>query len=108
MVGTIAAIVDHNFNRCHEEKAGRFGLFEVVEDYDVAKGLLDAARDWVKEKGMEVIRGAVSMSTNNEYALLVDGFDSSPVVMMTYNPPYYADFIELRLRYGPESLRSHH
>lgn len=93
-VGTIAAIMDHNFNQFQGEKVGWFGLFEVVEDYDVAEGLLGVARDRVKEKGMEAIRGPVNMSTNNEYALLVDGFDSSPVVMMTYNPPHYAGFIE--------------
>ena len=93
-IGTIAAIINDNHNAFHEEKAGFFGLFEVIEDYAVAEGLLATARDWVKAKGMDVIRGPMNMSINDECGLLVDGFDSSPVVMMTYNPRYYIDFIE--------------
>ena len=93
-VGTIAAIINDNHNAFHEERAGFFGLFEVIEDYAVADGLLATAKDWVKAKGMDVIRGPMSMSINDECGLLVDGFDSSPVVMMTYNPRYYMDFIE--------------
>ncbi len=93
-VGTIAAIINDNHNDFHEEKAGFFGLFEVIEDYAVAEGLLVTARDWVKAKGLDVIRGPLNMSINDECGLLIDGFDSSPVVMMTYNPRYYLDFIE--------------
>ena len=93
-VGTIAAVVDHNYNDYHREKCGWFGLFETIEDYAVAEKLLGTARDWVKERGMETLRGPVNLSTNYEYALLVEGFDSRPVIMMTYNPRYYVDFIE--------------
>lgn len=93
-IGTVAAIINDNHNAFHEEKAGFFGLFEVIEDYAVADGLLTTARDWVKAKGMDVIRGPMNMSINDECGLLVDGFDSSPVVMMTYNPRYYVNLIE--------------
>ncbi|MFQ6016432.1 MAG: GNAT family N-acetyltransferase [Anaerolineae bacterium] len=93
-VGTIAAIINDNHNTFHEEKAGFFGLFEVLDDYAVAEQLLARARDWVRGRGMEVIRGPMNMSTNDECGLLIDGFDSSPVVLMTYNPRYYVDFIE--------------
>ena len=93
-IGTVAAIINDNHNAFHEEKAGFFGLFEVIEDYAVADGLLTTARDWVKAKGMDVIRGPMNMSVNDECGLLVDGFDSSPVVMMTYNPRYYVNLIE--------------
>jgi len=33
-------------------------------------------------------------STNETCGLLVEGFDGPPMVMMPYNPPYYAGFIE--------------
>ncbi|MGQ9625634.1 MAG: GNAT family N-acetyltransferase [Anaerolineae bacterium] len=101
--GTIAAIVDHNYNEYHQEKCGWFGLFETIEDYDVAEKLLDTARQWVQERGMETLRGPVNLSTNYEYSLLVEGFDSSPVILMTYNPRYYVDFIE---RFGFRTART--
>jgi GNAT superfamily N-acetyltransferase len=43
---------------------------------------------------MDRMRGPASFSTNEECALLVDGFDSFPVLMMPYNPPYYIVLLE--------------
>jgi len=97
VVGRISAIVDDNHNQTHDDRVGFFGFFEVLEDYEAAEGLFDAASEWLRARGMTAIRGPVHPSVNDEYGLLVDGFDSPPVVMMPYNPPYYADFIE---RYG--------
>lgn len=94
VVGTIAATVDHNYNTFQEVEVGWFGLFEMVQEYAVAEALLSTARDWVREQGMSAVLGPANLSTNGEYSLLIDGFDSPPVVMMTYNRPYYGDFIE--------------
>jgi len=94
VLGTIAATVDHNYNAFQEVQVGWFGLFEVIEEYAVAEALLSTARDWVRDQGMTTVLGPVNLSTNAEYALLIDGFDTPPVIMMTYNPPYYAEFID--------------
>jgi len=93
-VGRIAAIIDRNHNKFHEENAGFFGFFESVDDAEVAKALLNTARRWVAERGAEFLRGPVNPSTNYECGTLIEGFDSSPVVMMTYNPRYYPQLIE--------------
>jgi len=96
-VGRIAGIVNHNHIEFHQEKAGFFGLFECVKDYQVAKALLDTVREWLKSKGMEIVRGPANFSSNEEWGFLAEGFDSRPVIMMGYNPPYYLDFME---KYG--------
>ena len=101
-LGTIAAIRNDNHNRFHEEKTGFFGLFDVVEEYPVAEALFDAARTWVRAQGMETLRGPMNYSTNEECGMLVDAFDLPPVVMMTYNPPYYPTDAE---RYGFQKAR---
>ena len=93
-VGRIAAIIDYKHNDFHNEKTGLFGFFETIKDYEVAEKLLSAARDWVKNEGMNAFRGPLNPSQNEDCGLLIDAFDSPPVVMMPYNPPYYADFIE--------------
>lgn len=95
--GTIAAAVDQNFIRTQKDQIGLFGFFEVLHDYDVAARLFEAARAWLRERGMRIMRGPFNFSTNQEVGLLIDGFDSDPVVLTTYNPPYYRDFLE---RYG--------
>jgi len=78
----------------HNEKIGFFGFFECINDFAVAKQMFDYGKQWLKEKGYSKMRGPANFSINGEYSLLVKGFDSSPVIMMTYNPPYYADLIE--------------
>jgi GNAT superfamily N-acetyltransferase len=88
-VGRVAAIIDRAHNRFHQENAGFFGFFECMDDVAVAEALLAAARRWVFDRGAKFLRGPVNPSTNYECGLLIDGFDSDPMVMMTYNPPYY-------------------
>jgi hypothetical protein len=94
VAGRIMAILNRAHNEFHNERAGFFGFFEVENDKETATALLDAAREWVRSRGADVIRGPVNPSTNYECALLVDGFDLDPMVMMTYNPPYYAELLE--------------
>jgi GNAT superfamily N-acetyltransferase len=96
-VGRIVGIVNHNHIDFQKEKAGFFGFFECVEDYEVAKILLDTVRNWLKSKRMEIMRGPANFSSNEEWGMLLEGFDSPPVFMMSYNPKYYLDFME---KYG--------
>jgi GNAT superfamily N-acetyltransferase len=104
-LGRIAAILDHAHNRFHKEQAGFFGFFDCVDDTAVAEALLTSARRWVFEKGARFLRGPVNPSTNYECGILVDGFDSDPMVMMTYNFPYYAALMDrLGLRKAKDLL----
>ncbi|HMO13760.1 MAG TPA: N-acetyltransferase [Pirellulaceae bacterium] len=93
-VGRILAIANHLHNELHQDKIGFFGFFESIDDQQVAKSLLQAARGYLKNRGYQVMRGPVSPSMNYECGALVDGFDSMPVFMMTYNPPYYPSLFE--------------
>ncbi len=93
-LGTVAAIIDHLHISFHQEQVGFFGHFECVDDAEVARALFTAAADWLSERGMTAMRGPMNMSTNHECGLLVQGFDSPPVVMMTYNPPYYERLVQ--------------
>lgn len=102
VVGRIAGIVNRNHIEFQKEKVGFFGFFECVEDYKVAKILLDGVKNWLKSKGMEIMRGPANFSSNEEWGMLLEGFDSPPVFMMTYNPKYYLDFME---KYGMEKAR---
>jgi hypothetical protein len=93
-VGRIAAIIDRNYIQFHQEKVGFFGFFESTEDARVARLLLSSVSAWLKERGMEKMAGPMNPSTNDECGLLIDAFDSSPCIMMPYNPPYYPALLE--------------
>jgi GNAT superfamily N-acetyltransferase len=94
VVGRIAAVHNRLHNETHGDRVGFFGFFESARDPGVAAALLDAAAAWLRGRGLTVMRGPASFSTNDEAGLLVDGFDTPPAVMMPHNPPYYADLLE--------------
>ncbi len=97
ILGRIAAINNRNYNAFTGEKAGFFGFFDVINDYSVAKTLLDTAVDWLRQQGLDRVLGPTNLSTNETCGLLIENFDEPPYVLTTYNFPYYADLLE---RYG--------
>ncbi|HEY7114485.1 MAG TPA: N-acetyltransferase [Thermoanaerobaculia bacterium] len=92
--GRIVAILDRAHNEFHGEKTAFFGWFESVDDREVSSLLFEAAALWSRERKMKVLRGPANPSLNDECGLLVDGFDSPPILMMTYNPRYYLALYE--------------
>ncbi len=101
-VGRIAAIKNDTHNNVHDENIGFFGFFESINDQDVANALLDAARDWLKSKGVDAMRGPANPSSNDEFGMLLEGFDDPPRIMMTYNPKYYLDLMD---NYGLKKIK---
>ncbi len=94
IVGRVAAIINHRHNEFHNEKVGFFGFFESVDDQAVADALLQKAGDWAAARGMTAVIGPNNFNTNDECAMLVEGFDGPPVFLMPYNPPYYPILLE--------------
>jgi GNAT superfamily N-acetyltransferase len=94
VVGRIAAILDHQFLETHQEPYGFFGFFECLDDAAVTEGLLGAAGEFLKGKGMWAIRGPVNPSMNAPCGLLIEGFASAPAFLMPYNPVTYQDLLE--------------
>jgi GNAT superfamily N-acetyltransferase len=93
-VGTIAAFTNDAYNQFQDVNLGFFGFFEVLPDQEAAVALLKAAEEWIRESGHDSMLGPAQFSTNDESFLLIDGFDDPPRALMTYNPPYYKDYLE--------------
>ena len=91
--GRIAAIEDHAHNAFHRERLAWFGFFE-AQDAATATTLLTAAEEWGRRRGCTALRGPANPSLNESAGLLIDGFDDDPYVLMPYNPPVYASYIE--------------
>ncbi|MEO9211014.1 MAG: hypothetical protein ABI208_07945 [Ginsengibacter sp.] len=94
VVGRIAAILNNNHNSFNQTKDGFFGFFDTINDIGVVQLLVNKAEEWLKAKGVTKIMGPMNPSTNESVGLLVDGFNSSPVAMMTYNFSYYQSLLE--------------
>ena len=93
VVGRIAAVKNDAHLAQHHDGAGFFGFFETERDPAIATALLDTTAAWLVARGLTTMRGPASFSVNEECGLLVDGFDTPPVVMMPHNPSWYADLL---------------
>jgi len=93
-IGRVVAAINQRLIDREGQNVGLFGFFECVNDFAVAQALLNAACNWLRQQGMTRVRGPIDLSTHNNCLFLVDGFDSPPMIMMPYNPPYYPQFVE--------------
>jgi GNAT superfamily N-acetyltransferase len=94
IVGRIMASDDPNYNTLHGTNVGCFGLFESIDDSQVAAALFEAAANWLRGKGRDEIMGPIDYSTNYVCGLLIEGFQYPPTLLTSHNPPYYRKLIE--------------
>jgi len=93
-IGRIAAIINHNHNSFQNEKCGFIGFFDCENNKEAANLLFSSAIQWLKTQGMDIVRGPANPSSNEVWGLLIEGFNSSNVIMMPYNYPYYISLFE--------------
>ena len=97
IVGRIAAIRNNNHIQFTGNQEGFFGFFDVVNDYAVAEALLNTAKDWLKNEGLNKMMGPSSFSTNEVVGCLIENFDEPSFIMNGYNKEYYNVFLQ---KYG--------
>lgn len=94
IVGRCSAQIDHEHLRVWKDETGFFGFFDTIDDVEVGKALIGAAEKWLRERGMKRMRGPLSLYANEEVGILIDGFDSPPVLMMGHSRPYQGRLCE--------------
>jgi GNAT superfamily N-acetyltransferase len=99
VVGTIAPFVNHRLIEHVGQPEGGFGFFETIEDFAVAKRLLDAACEWLRMRDVPLIRGPTSFTDNDCPGVLIEGGDCPPVMLEAHTPSYYEELLE---QYGME------
>ena len=93
-VGRISAQVDQLHLQRYEDSTGFFGLLEAEDEAETFRALMDTAETWLRDQGMHRVLGPFNFSINQECGLLVEGFDTPPMVMMGHARPYYSARIE--------------
>jgi len=101
-LGTIAAFIDHTRVKHMSRAEGGFGFFEVIDEYEVAKQLLDVCCRWLREHGMSSVRGPTNFGDNDSPGVLIAGTEYPPAMLEAHTPAYYKDFLD---RYG---MQKHH
>ena len=93
-VGRISAQIDRLRAAGEAEATGHFGFLDAEDDAAVFRQLLTTAETWLRQRGARSVTGPFSLSINDESGLLVEGFETPPVVMMGHAKPYYARHVE--------------
>jgi hypothetical protein len=93
-VGRISAQIDRLHLDRHQDGTGFFGMLEAEDSPETFQLLMQTAETWLRQKGMRRVAGPYNLSINQELGLLVDGFDTPPVMMMGHARPYYGGRIE--------------
>ncbi len=94
LVGRIAAIRNNRHLEQHDDATGFFGFFECVDSVEVAAALVDKAAQWLRDRGMQRMRGPASFTVYDTCGVLLSGFDIRPSAGMAYTPKYYASLLE--------------
>jgi hypothetical protein len=89
-VGRISAQNDTLRLETHKDNKGMFGFLDAVDEPEIFTALTEAAGDWLKAKGRSAMIGPFSFSINDETGMLIDGFESSPNMMMGHARPHYS------------------
>jgi len=92
IVGRNLVYVDHAFNQYYQSSIGFFGAFECINDPEIATGLLTKTEHWLRGWGMTTVRGPIHPVAES-WGFLLQGYDSPPVFMAPFNPPYYHELV---------------
>ena len=93
-VGRISAQIDHLTPATPDGPDGNFGLVAAEDDPEIFAALFETAEAWLKARGCRRALGPFNLSINEEVGLLIDGFDTPPMVMMGHDPAYAAARVE--------------
>jgi hypothetical protein len=90
-VGRISAQVDR---LVQQPDIGHFGLVAAQDDAEVFAALFASAETWLRAQGKSRVQGPFNLSVNEETGLLIDGFETPPVIFMPHDPRYAAGHVE--------------
>lgn len=94
VVGRISAQIDRLAQKPGEPATGHFGLLAAEDDAATVLALLETAKAWLRHRGMARMQGPFNLSINEETGLLVDGFDTPPMLLMPHDPRWLAPLVE--------------
>lgn len=94
-VGRIAAIINPAHLERYQDQTGHFGFLDTLRpDADLVAALLREAEAFLKANGMKQMKGPFNFSINEECGVLIDGFDTPPMILMPHGRPDYGPAIE--------------
>lgn len=93
-VGRIMGIINHKYNRDHNENNARFFALDCINDQSIANALLEAIEQWAKKKNISKLIGPYGFSDKDPQGLQIEGLELLPVIATPTNPAYLKQLVE--------------
>lgn len=90
IVGRIAAIINSIEVNEQKVKKIRFGWFDVIDDLNVTRKLIDKVIEIGKANNLKYMEGPMGFSNLDKVGVLTYGFDKIGTMITWYNHPYYS------------------
>jgi|TARA_B110000459_G_scaffold201292_1_gene251646 GNAT superfamily N-acetyltransferase len=94
IVGRIAAIVNWVEVKEQGKNKVRFGWYDVIDDLEVSKKLLESVIEFGNKRDLSFIEGPVGFSNMDKAGLLTHGFDELNTMITWYHNSYQKDHLE--------------
>lgn len=94
IVGRIAALINHAYNKKWNKNAMRFTRFDFIDDFEVSSALFNEVVKWTKENNLTEVMGPIGFTDLDHEGMLVEGFDELNMSITFYNHPYYIEHME--------------
>ena len=94
IVGKVAAIINWDEVNILKKSKVRFGWFDVIDDIEVTKALLDKVYELGNKHNLEIVEGPIGFSNLDKVGVLIEGFEELGNMVTWYNLPYYKDHFE--------------
>ncbi|MFA6627204.1 MAG: hypothetical protein WCT17_01560 [Bacilli bacterium] len=94
IVGRVAGLINHAYIKKLGKQIMRFTRFDVIDDLDVSKALLDQVKQWAKERKMDDLIGPIGFTDIDKQGMLVEGFEEMNLSITIYNYEYYNRHLE--------------
>jgi GNAT superfamily N-acetyltransferase len=94
IVGKLAAIINWDEVNILKKSKARFGWFDVIDDIEVTKALLEKVYELGNKHNLEMVEGPIGFSNLDKVGVLVEGFNQMGNMVTWYSMPYYKDHFE--------------
>ena len=94
IVGRIAGLINHAYNKKWNKNAIRFTRFDFIDDFEVSQKLFDEVVKWGKENNLNQINGPIGFHDLDHEGMLVKGFEEFNMSITFYNYEYYLTHLE--------------
>jgi hypothetical protein len=94
IVGRITAIINWDEVKDQQKSKVRFGWWDVIDDIEVTKALLEKVYELGRKNNLEYVEGPMGFSNLDKVGVLTEGYEFIGSMITWYNYPYYKEHLE--------------